>query len=227
LKHIVNLFTDDPDKFPEEPKKWESNLANPRAVCSFERLSDEFFNDAMLMMFKAYRSEITKDNSTAEAIIDRINRTVITRDMIRLQRAMSSFGDATEIKAVDATSTKNSLNVHEASPVYRDWLRRSLNRVLRSRNKTLHRIYILNDDEKDQDKDIEYQTLLRLMQFYRDYFHYEVSEMKEIVERQPAATQSSDPLPTDNGKWFKDRWETFSNRVGVFVTTTTVIGAFA
>jgi hypothetical protein len=227
LKQIVNLFTDDPDKFHEEPKKWESNLENPRAVCNFERLSDEFFNDAMLMMFKAYRSEIIKDNDKAKVIIDRINRTVITRDMIRLQRAMSSFGDATEIKAVDATSTKNSLDVHEASPVYRDWLRRSLNRVLRSKRKTLHRIYILDDDEKDQDRDIEYQTLLRLMQFYRDYFHYEVSGMKEIVERHAVATQSSNTRKTVNRKWFKDRWETFSNRVGVFVTTTTVIEAFA
>jgi hypothetical protein len=192
-------------------------------VSAFEQATGDFFNDAMLMMHKSYEnSKVSKDLKNDQFIIDRINKTVITRDMIRLQRAMSSFDDASEIKAVDATSTKNSLNIHEASPVYRDWLRRSLNRVLKSDDvKTLYRIYILKDDEKD--KDIEYQTLLRLMQYYLDYFHFEIAEMADIVHRHDPQKYSEGADASSYQKWFEDKWQTFHNRVGVYITTSSVL----
>ncbi|MDX6498517.1 MAG: hypothetical protein QOG23_1777 [Blastocatellia bacterium] len=205
---------------------WETlSPETSNRVCEFER-KGEFFNDATLMMYKAFlRSKAVGDYDKPESfIVNRINRTVITRDMIRLHRTMSGFTNAKSITAVDATSVKGSLKLHESRPTYRDWLRRSLNRVLRSEKNELFRIYILKDDEED--KDIEYQTLLRLMQYYLDYFHYEISEMFPILHRHCIGDPQTDRANFLKEKWFKKKWDTFPTRVGIYITATSVLKDF-
>jgi hypothetical protein len=224
LRELLKLYKEDETHYTE----WEK-LAPGYAhkICKFERETGVFFNDATVMMYKAFKGSDIQTNyeSGDDFIINRINKTVITQDMIRLHRAMSDFTDTKEIKAVDATSTKGSLKIHESRPTYRDWLRRSLNRVLKSDDKRLHRIYILKDNKED--KNIEYQTLLRLMQYYSDYFHYEISEMAAIVHRHTLEEYSNDLSAFPNQGWLKTQWNSFPNRVSVRITTSRVLEKFA
>jgi len=170
-----------------------------------------------------------------EAFKRRINNT-ITSDWIRLQRAISAFDDprSHSIEAVDATSVKNSLTIHESDPTYRHWLRTSLSRVLRSSDnsqtkpKSLSRIYIL--DDTPQKGVVEFQTFRREMQYYLDYFHYDISEMREVeTEELPVETEE---LPQEQGRdkssgSLDGNWAEVEERVKVYVTTTTILQDFA
>jgi hypothetical protein len=206
--------------------QWET-LDNAHTVCRLGKKPEEFFNLATNLMYEAFDASKIKRgfDDPSEFIVKRINRTVITRDMIRLQRAMSNFSQAERLWAVDATSVKNSLKIHEARPTYRDWLRRSLNRVLQSNSKELRRVYILKDHENDSDD--EYQTLQRLLQYYLDYFHYEISGMSKIVHRHEDKEFFMHRGSFFRHEWFKKRWASFPERVGIYVTTTKVLKEFA
>jgi hypothetical protein len=240
LLRLYNWTPEDQTKTPEDKANWKPDdetewkplsLKNSKYICKFgsQDGQGEFFNNATLMMYEAFANPeiVKKYPGKEEFIINRINKTVITRDMIRLQRAMSSFDDpdhpeSLEVKAVDATSVKNSLQLHESRPTYRDWLRRSLNRVLNTRHKKLSRIYILKDGD---DGIAEFQTFLRIMQYYLDYFHYEIPEMTRIVHLPNLKSTSGDPFITQ--EWFIDQWNSFSQRVSVRVTTTGILSKFA
>jgi len=208
-------------------KLWKTlSPENASGICKFEKRG-EFFNDAIVMMYKAFHRSKAEDNykNPTRFIADRINKTVISRDMIRLHRTMSVFTNAENIMAVDATSVKGSLKTHESRPTYRDWLRRSLNRVLRSPNNSLRRVYILKDHEEDDE--IEYQTLLRLLQYYLDYFHYEISDMADTVHRHGSGIYRSDRAAFLSRNWFKEKWTKYPDRIGIYVTTSSILDEFA
>jgi hypothetical protein len=154
-----------------ERSRWSNlNRRNSASICEFPE--GEFFNQSTVLMLKA--AEIPED------IVKRITETVITPDFIELERAMSCFDQTDEIWAIDATSAKNTLQIHLSNPIYRQWIRKSLNRVLKSALKggetKLNRIYIIRDERKDADR--EFAALLQEMQYYFDYFHFEISEMR-------------------------------------------------
>jgi hypothetical protein len=211
LEKILNLF-------PKPNKYWEKpNYENPNGVYRLDgpvKLSENhIFNSAVVTMANAFERYRGAD---VENFNNRINQTVITGDWIRLQRAISAFDDPTsiEIKAVDATSVKNSLSIHESDPTYRHWLRSSLSRVLKFPDKSLRRIYII-DDKKPKAFE-EFSKLQREMQYYLDYFHYEISEMSSVLFPEGVIDRRNNCNP-----------KSFSKRINVFVTTSTVLRELA
>jgi hypothetical protein len=226
LGNFVNLF---------DQNKWKGLSLKPRNVCAFPQFGATTSNRAALMMYQAFIRGNT--NIKAEEFARRINETVITRDLIRLERAMRTFDDesSNEIRAVDATSIKDSLRIHESNPTYRQWLRRSLSRVLHH-GKSLSRIYILEDRKGEDAKAIEFQTFTREVQYYLDYLNYEISEMRPILEAHQeisemtpilGAHQKGQTSESKKPDCLAPQCNSFKNRIHVYVTTGAILNNFA
>jgi hypothetical protein len=223
LKAFLTLFNAENWK-----RFWEEESES--AVCRFEDRGTEYFNQAAVMLYESFTtSKIAKEMRDEEEnpdqyIVQKINGSVIPDDFMEIQRTMSVFDEAEDIWAVDASSTKKSLKVHESSPTYRQWIRKSLNRalnpkqVLKTQGKSLNRIYILKDTHDE--KDIEFTSLQRILQYYFDYFRYDISEMDSVVRVQPTslAPPPKEPLP-----WLADYWESLKDRVHIHITTSSVL----
>lgn len=182
-----------------------------------EPSKNQIFNSAIVMMGKAFSKY---GESKLEDFNTRINQTVITNDWIRLQRAISAFDDpeSVHIKAVDATSVKNSLSLHESDPTYRHWLRRSLSRVLHNPNKSLKRVYIF-DDDRDQKAEKEFSTLHREMQYYIDYFYSDISEMSDVLH--PKGEEKVTETPSS--RVANAKLTSIEPSIEVYVTTTSIL----
>ncbi|HEX6719505.1 MAG TPA: hypothetical protein VF088_20550 [Pyrinomonadaceae bacterium] len=192
-------------------------------VHRFPRVGNEFFNSALVMMYKAYVDSPQLSNLVykPDQIIERFNERVVTQDLVRLERAMSTFDGESwaRIRAVDSTSIKNSLRVHESEPTYRHWLRRGLNRVLREKSYVqLERIYILEDTTESAKG--EYLSLERSMQYYLDYFHFEIAELAGI------ANKHKETYTRQHQGWEAQMWTQLKNRVKIYVTTRSVLNKF-
>jgi nucleoside phosphorylase len=215
LGNFVQLFEED----------WEPISAKPKGICGFPGSGSAVFNRATLMMYQAFNRGKTRIKP--EDFRKRINETVITRDLIRLERTMAAFDEngIDEIKAVDATSVKDTLRIHSSNPTYRQWLRRSLNHVLADpgNKKSLSRIYILEDRKNKDPKTNEFQTLVREMQYYLDYLNYEMSEMRQIV----TAHSASEEVRSKTNDSLVRKRNSFKNRIHVYVTTSSILYNFA
>jgi hypothetical protein len=222
--------------------KWEEVGKNTRGIARYtdsgpsgsqsspERVEQDeagegHFRRAAAVMYRAFTS--TDDfndlpanrDKQARAIVDRINKTVITNDLIRFERAISAFEQSSTIYAVDPTSVKATLKVHESEPLYRRWIRTSLNGVLKKGSqKSLNRIYILND--KGELANDEFQALKRIMHYYFDYCNYDLSAMTPVInahEEQPCAR-----IP----RWLPEARLALRGRVSLYVTTVSALEEF-
>ncbi|MFZ0751507.1 MAG: hypothetical protein WAM70_19240, partial [Pyrinomonadaceae bacterium] len=231
IEQLFNLFPlTDWNRTENEWTKWpKPDYQNANRVYRLEGsdvpAENQVFNSTVVMMARAFAQY---GGAPINAFDSRINDTVVTGDWIRLQRAISAFDDpaSLEIRAVDATSVKNSLTIHESDPTYRHWLRTSLSRVLRSEDKTpkhLRRIYILDDSDPKAMR--EFRTFMREMQFYLDYFHYEIAEMSGVIQHDQPQTKKKEEQKTSGS--LTDRWSKFRDRVHVYVTTTSILEGFA
>jgi nucleoside phosphorylase len=219
LEAIRNLFGEWPS-FRERKFK---------GICAFEGDGSDIFNSAAVMMFTAFKHHNLSRSVplTDNHINDRINETVSTEELIELERAISAFDDEeSNIYAIDSSSVKKTLKIHEANPTYRQWLRRGLNSVLRSDNKQLRRVYILKDTPADGES--EYEVFQRSMQYYFDYFHFDIPDMTKIVRRhmQPEDVRAG---TTDLRieEWLRQKWNSLQNRVQVFITTESALHSVA
>lgn len=212
-------------------ENWSQFGKDPSKVCQFEHRGSELFNKAAVMLYEAFRnSDIANDmrdqgEDPDEFIVDKINREVISDEFMEIQRTMSIFDEAEDICAVDATSTKKSLKVHETSPTYRQWIRKSLNRVLnpksvlKPKGKSLNRIYILKDTHDE--KEIEFGALVRILQYYFDYYHYDISEMDNVVRVKP---NGQPPAAKETPEWLKeDYWPKLRDRIHIHITTSNTL----
>ena len=231
IEQLYNLFPrTDWDRAEQQWTTWpKPDYKKANRVYSLEGSNipteNQIFNSTVVMMARAFAEY---GGAPIIAFDNRINHTVVTGDWIRLQRAISAFDDpaSLEIRAVDATSVKNSLTIHESDPTYRHWLRTSLSRVLRSSDespKCLRRIYILDDSDPKAFR--EFRTLLREMQYYLDYFHYEIADMSDLI--QPDKLQTKKNKGGKTSESLTDRWKKFKDRVHVYVTTTTILAQLA
>jgi hypothetical protein len=205
---------------------WEDFMrGNFDTVYQFPKIGSEFFNSALVMMYTAFaRAKDLPPSYTADQVIDRFNERVVTPSLVRLERAMSAFDEprADTIRAVDSSSVKDTLTVHESEPTYRHWLRRSLNRILKKKSEThLERIYIFDDSKPQRSVEDEYASLTRNMQYYFDYFHYEISEIAEVVNHHKKPEEIEIP------QWAHDSWESLKGRVRIYITTKSNLQAFS
>ena len=194
------------------------------------RNKDENFKDAEVMMYQAYVDSLLEERGyPPEDMVSRMCRTVITPDMIRLERAISAFSDSKTIKAVDPTSVKNSLRIHGSEPTYRRWMRTSLNGILRNgSNQRLERIYILDDEKTSAES--EFQSLRRIMQYYFDYCHYDIAEMRDVVHRHLKDEGGGLPAGGDGEEtppWLLETWTSLRKRLNIYITTRNVLAQYA
>lgn len=195
------------------------------------RNKDENFKDAEVMMYQAYvASALEEQGYPPKAMVGRMCETVITSDMIRLERAISAFSNSKTIKAVDPTSVKNSIKLHGSEPTYRRWMRTSLNGILRKGSEQrLERIYILDDEKTKASAESEFQAFRRIMQYYFDYCHYDIAEMSEVVHRhlkdenggRPGGDREEPP------PWLVEAWTSLRKRLNIYVTTRNVLEQYA
>jgi hypothetical protein len=217
IKNVISIFD-----------RWtKPNYKNPTDVYRLEGPEDpsdnQVFNSTTVTMAKTFDEY---GGANFQDFVYRMTETVITNDWIRLQRAISAFDDPSilEIKAVDATSVKNSLTIHESDPTYRNWLRKSLSRVLKSPDKSLKRIYILDDSKEKASS--EFATLLREMQYYLDYYRYDISEMFHVLWPDNSEAPASKSSSATNGS-LEYNWRSFKERIQIYVTTSTILKEFA
>jgi len=187
--------------------------------------SEGHFKRAAVAMYRAFANSerFTKLGADrglpARGIVDRINRSVVTADMIRLERAISTFEKSSAIHAVDTTSVKATIKIHEAEPLYRRWLRTSLNGVLKEGSrKSLNRVYVLND--KSELAADEFRAFKRIMHYYCDYCHYNLSAMAPVVNAH------DEPDPAKAPSWLPAARRTLKGRVNIFVTTVSALEDF-
>lgn len=198
-------------------------------ITKFQKVGTEFFNAAGVMMYRGLTesSDFPKGNDPRVPEIlttfaDRVNESVMTPDFLRLERAISAFDASDKIIAVDATSVKNSLKLHEADPTYRRWIRKSLNNVTRpGSQKTLCRTYILKDSGRNAG--LEFEALSRTLQYYLDYFHLNISEVTSIVNVHENSEHRTEP---QTRQWLEGLWESVSDRVTVRITTSSILEDF-
>jgi hypothetical protein len=215
LKALLRTF--------DEPSWTEFGKDELAKVHRFPRVGQQFFNSALVMMYKAYLESPKLRNLPSYRtgkIIERFNDRVVTQDLVRLERAMGTFDGEqwARIRAVDPTSVKDTLQLHESDPTYRHWLRRGLNRILREKsNVQLERVYILEDTTTAKE---EYDSLGRSMQYYLDYFHFEISELAGI------ATRHKEGYRRKLQNWEAEMWTLLKNRVKVYVTTRSTLEYF-
>lgn len=201
-------------------------------ITAYKPIGTEFFNSATVMMHKALRnsSHFPKAEKRAEDVVDafinRLNDSVMTNDFVRLERAISAFNSSEAIDAVDATSVKNSLTLHETDPTYRRWIRTSLNGVVSPGSKKhLRRVYILKDFGRNADR--EFDALVRIMQYYLDYFHLNISETNTIVNAHLGEEELKDAAGSVVQPWLVPMWNSTRRRIRVCVTTSTILEEFA
>ena len=189
-----------------------------KKICQYESDGLDMSNSAAVMMFRAFKrhNSLSSVALSDPDIFSRINETVSSDALTELERAISAFDDEeSNIYAVDSSSVKKSLKIHEANPTYRQWLRRGLNSVLRSNSKQLRRVYILRDEV---DGETEYQVFLRSMQYYFDYFRFDIPEMTAIVHRH-LKEDNPDLIDCRIDDWLRQKWNSLQERVHVFITT--------
>jgi len=232
----ANSIENNPDFTPEDLgrhrqlfQNWKDfdkeNFKTEAVLRIFNENEKRFSNDALLMQFSALHFSKSSPDYDPKPFIDRIFDNVITRDLVRLEKAMNAFDNDSvkAIRAVDATSVKTTLNLHESDPTYRQWLRRSINRVLtdRSGETTIKRIYIIDDLHEKKNEDA---TLIRNLQYYLDFLAFEVEEISAVSSKDGAIDFeiSNDPLP-----WIEANWNNLRGRIRIFVTTTKNLEKYA
>lgn len=210
--------------FKEKWSSFKKTLIDFNCVLKMVDQDNAFFNNALLMMCRAFNVYNLKTENVynTELYIQRVFENVITPDFMRLEKAMSAFdvSKVRQIRAVDSTSVKNTLNVHESEPRYRQWIRLSINRVFKS-NAVLERIYIIDDQNPKKD---EYPTLIRNLQYYLDYINFEIPELQDISilpDNEEAATDAADDVNQ------QERRSNLRGRIKIYVTTAQIIEQFA
>lgn len=112
-----------------------------------------------------------------------LNVRAIHTNLEQLYLALDETKQSLRIRAIDASSVKNTLKIHEADPNYRHWIRTSVLRALNDReNVSLERVYILDADEE------EYQTFQQELGLYSDLMTGRISRLDShpsIVDKTP------------------------------------------
>lgn len=121
-----------------------------------------------------------------------------------------------EFYAVDSTSVKNSLKIHDVDPTYRNWMRSIMNRVL-EKNGRLERVYIL-DDRFNEKKDEEFIYLKNTAKLYNDFINNSFSELNNSVWKIIICNglESSTEFRTESQ-------EVYNSQIKLFVITTAFI----
>lgn len=95
----------------------------------------------------------------------------------QLHAALDRIGESKQICAVDSSSVKSTLRVHDTDPNYRHWIRQTINLAIHDTKVSLERIYILDsgNQAKGDDKIFEQEVNL-----YRDFLMNRISRLDDV-----------------------------------------------
>jgi len=193
------------------------------------KLADEdthrFSNNALIMLSRAFNvyHELKNPTYDTRLFTERVFDSIVTPDLMRLERAMSLFDSpgVKTLRAVDATSVKNTLKLHQSDPNYRQWLRRTVNHVLgNDSNCCLERIYVIDDTNSKKD---EYPVLKKVLQYYIDYLHLEMAG----IETDPSCQDSAETREKEECFDWTEKWKSLKGRLKIYVTTATTLDKYS
>jgi hypothetical protein len=174
LKDYLDLFR---FENPGTPKKKIGNR-----TYRFENQPEPFRD----LLWANYRQAFANQDVTEKEFEDHLNVRAIPENFEQFCIALERIKESCEIKAIDASSVKITLRVHEADPNYRHWIRTSVQRALKHGDKSsLERIYILNGARD------EYEIFKQELDLYRNLMSGNVSRLD------PHAVIDEDTLPTN------------------------------
>jgi hypothetical protein len=93
-----------------------------------------------------------------------------------LARILNPPVDVDSIFAIDATSVKNTLKIHETDANYRNWIRTTLTFVNTNKGKLLKRIYIIDSEESKRNTEF-------------DCFINEINDYKVFIDKYSPSTE--------------------------------------
>jgi hypothetical protein len=104
-----------------------------------------------------------------------LNYKAIPTTLRQFHLALAFMRESAGIIAVDASSVKSTLKIHDADPNYRHWIRASVNLAIPKNKLSLERIFIL-----DLSKENDYKILKQEIASYRDFLDNRISNLNAI-----------------------------------------------
>src|SRR5215213_2937170 len=120
LEKYLDLFRFE-DREPEEIHYVNRSYRFPNNPDRFRRLLKKNYTEA----FSGW--EVSEDEFS-----DHLKYRAIPENLEQLLLALEEINQSFAIKAIDASSVKNTLRVHEADPNYRHWIRTTVQRALKN-----------------------------------------------------------------------------------------------
>jgi TIR domain len=116
----------------------------------------------------------------------------IPENLEQLCMALEQIKQSFEIKAIDASSVKSTLRVHEADPNYRHWIRTTVQRALKNKETvSLERVYILREARD------EYEIFKQEIDLYRDLITNRISRLDPTLDARETILVSRDYAPVN------------------------------
>ena len=179
IEKYLELFRfEDPE--PEE-KHVDRSYRFPNDPDRFRRL-----------LHKNYIEAFSADEVSPDEFNLHLNYRAIPGNLEQLLLALEQINESSNIKAIDSSSVKNTLKVHEADPNYRHWIRTTVQRALKNpKSVSLERIYILRAIRS------EYEILKQEIDLYRDLISNRISRLEphqDAVGTADSSNQIDDPV---------------------------------
>lgn len=203
-KHIIKVASDELD-FDEFFKLFAFYEAHPQTKINnrkyyFERIPEKFrtllvsnFDAALKKRYQGfdwsqvndgYPAHISAEPPNTGAVEDykkdyltSMNVKSVPETLEQFYSALTQIKLSKHVRAIDASSVKSTLKVHETDANYRHWIRASIQLTVKDPEASLGRIYILDlsDDSKD-----EYEIFKQVITLYQDFTKNRIAKLDDI-----------------------------------------------
>ena len=149
-------------------------------------------------LLRAHYEKAFPDKSvSAEDFDQHLKFRAVPANLGQLLTALDQIRQSSAIRAIDASSAKNTLKVHEADPNYRHWIRTTVQRALKNQDSvSLERIYILRGTRS------EYEILKQEIGLYRDLISHRISRLEPETDDTTASGSAALHDPDINIKLY-------------------------
>jgi hypothetical protein len=180
LRSYLNLFRFE-NREPEE-KVYDRSY---RFETEFPRLKR--------LLLANYRKAFPDEEVSAKDFEQHLTFRAVPANLEQLLMALDQIKQSSAIRAIDASSVKSTLRVHEADPNYRQWIRTTVQRALKDHESiSLERIYILREAQS------EYEVLKQEIDLYRDLISNRISRLEPDSENAKKTPSSNVQNPSVN-----------------------------
>ena len=150
-------------------------------------------------------------------VTERLEELTDTLDRIRKEDESADNLASRSVIAIDATSVKNTLKVHDTDPNYRHWIRNTIQLVIEHPEASLERVYILDLSEAKN----EYEVFQQEVDLYYDYLENKISALSDIWK--PEEMLNEDERRTVE---LRENQSIFPANIAIYVTSKVAIETF-